>query len=83
VAHTLTIELSDESFGHLRQIVESGDWTFEECAAYWLAAIVRDVAPDPLLRLAGSIRSDLPDVAERHDHYLGEALLKEMRGGRD
>ncbi len=37
----------------------------------WLAAIVRDVAPDPLLRLAGSIRSDLTDVAERHGHRLG------------
>jgi len=66
VAHSLTIELSDETYDHLRQIVESGDWTFEECAAYWLAAIVRDVAPDPLLRLCGSIRSD---VTERLDPY--------------
>mgnify|MGYP000515943231 CR=1 FL=1 len=33
---------------------------------------------DPLFQLAGSITSKIPDLAENHDQYLGEALYEEM-----
>ena len=32
---------------------------------------------DPLLKLAGSVESELPDVADSHDKYIGEALRRE------
>ena len=35
---------------------------------------------DPLLALAGTLTSDVTDIGERHDEYIGQALLKEMRG---
>lgn len=37
-----------------------------------------DSTADPLFKLAGCITSDLTDVAENHDHYLGQVLHEEM-----
>ncbi len=37
---------------------------------------------DPLLKLLGTVESDVPDAAERHDTYLGQALLSEAPNGR-
>jgi predicted DNA-binding antitoxin AbrB/MazE fold protein len=37
-------------------------------------------ADDPLLRLAGTIESDVTDAADRHDQYLGQALADELHG---
>ena len=34
---------------------------------------------DPLLALAGTLTSDGTNISERHDEYIGQALLKEMR----
>jgi hypothetical protein len=38
-------------------------------------------AEDPLLKLIGSIDVDIPDLAENHDDYIGQALYQELRGG--
>ena len=37
-----------------------------------------DLANDPLFQLAGSITSNIPDLAENHDDYIGQALYQEM-----
>jgi hypothetical protein len=37
-----------------------------------------DRSPDPLFQLAGCITSDLTDVAQNHDYYLGQALYGKM-----
>ncbi len=37
---------------------------------------------DPLLRLLGMVDTDVQDVAERHDDYLGQALLLGALHGR-
>ncbi len=45
---------------------------------------LEDTAPtteDPLLKLIGSIDVDIPDLAENHDYYIGQALYRELRGG--
>jgi hypothetical protein len=36
--------------------------------------------PDPLLALAGTLQSDVTDIGERHDDYIGDALLAELWG---
>ena len=41
---------------------------------------VQQVETDPLLRLIGSLSIDVPDLAENHDHYLGQALYQELKG---
>lgn len=40
--------------------------------------LVLDPASDPLLRLAGWIESDIPDLADNHDYYIGQTLYDEM-----
>lgn len=39
--------------------------------------------PDPLLALAGTLKSDVTDISERHDDYIAAALLTELRGEED
>ena len=41
------------------------------------AAQIPDVDNDPLIALFGSIHSDMPDLAENHDRYLGQAIADE------
>jgi hypothetical protein len=37
-----------------------------------------DLTNDPLFQLAGSITANIPDLAENHDYYIGQALYEEM-----
>jgi hypothetical protein len=39
---------------------------------------VASVNHDPLVALFGSIRSGIPDLADNHDHYVGQALQEEI-----
>ncbi|WP_009631517.1 hypothetical protein [Synechocystis sp. PCC 7509] len=41
---------------------------------------VPQVETDPLLRLIGSLTIDVPDLAENHDYYIGQALCQELKG---
>ena len=34
-----------------------------------------------LLRWVGAFESSVPDAAQRHDDYLGQALYEELKGG--
>ena len=38
---------------------------------------------DPLLALAGTLKCEVTDIGERHDDYIGDALLAELRGDKD
>ena len=40
-------------------------------------------ATTPLLALAGTLECDVPDIGKRHDEYIGDALLAELRGDHD
>lgn len=35
--------------------------------------------PDPLIALLGTLECDVTDIGERHDDYIGDALLAELR----
>ena len=35
---------------------------------------------DPLLALAGTLECEVADIGERHDDYIGDVLLAELRG---
>ncbi len=37
-----------------------------------------DLPNDPLMQLAGCITSDIVDVADHHDDYIGQAIYDEM-----
>ena len=38
---------------------------------------------DPLLALAGTLECVVTDIGERHDDYIGDVLLAELRGDND
>ena len=38
---------------------------------------------DLLLALAGTLECEVTDIAERHDDYIGDGLLAELRGDKD
>ena len=40
-------------------------------------------ATTSLLALAGTLECDVTDIGERHDDYIGDALLAELRGAHD
>jgi len=40
----------------------------------YLGTIKEDI-DDPLLQLAGTLECDVSDIAERHDDYIGTAIL--------
>lgn len=38
---------------------------------------------DALLALAGTLECEVADIGERHDDYIGDTLLAELREGND
>ena len=44
-----------------------------------LSQSVQQSETDPLL-LIGSLNVDIPDLAENHDYYIGQALYQELKG---
>ena len=37
----------------------------------------------PLLALAGTLECDVTDISERHDDYISDALIAELRGNEE
>jgi hypothetical protein len=77
---TLTVEVSDEVLEQLRKQSLRKGKSPEALAAEYLATVLTAQGEDRLLRWAGTFASDVPDAAERHDYYLGQALAEELKG---
>ena len=39
--------------------------------------------PDPLLTLAGTLECEVTDIGQRHDDYIGDALLAYLQEDND
>ena len=83
MSQTLTLEIPDDAYNVLSEIAQQEGKTPAEMGAEWLALAIEQIKNDPLEPFIGAIRTDVPDWAERHDHYLGEALKKEMNPDQD
>jgi hypothetical protein len=77
----LVLELPDEIYGALAETAQRAGSTPENLAIAWLMAVGRHAARDPVEQFIGALPSNVADWAERHDHYLGQALSEELRGG--
>jgi hypothetical protein len=80
---SLTIEIPDDDYQQLQRWAAERGRTPEALAGEWFAEQLHIVLNDPLLRWAGAVDSDVTDVGERHDHYIGEALARDLRGEPD
>jgi len=76
----LVLEIPDEVYKILTDLAQQEGKTPEEMGAQWIATTVERIQNDPLERFIGALPSDIPDWADRHDEYLGEALMKQMQG---
>lgn len=77
---TLIIELPEDVFEPLAKTADQAGKTPEEIAARWLATAAHKSSADPLERFIDSVKSTVPDWADRHDSYLGDNLVQEARG---
>ena len=83
MSHPLTIDVPEEVFSYLNKLALQQGKTPETLAQELVSTAVQELEEDPLLRWAGAIDSEISDVAERHDYYIGQALYLELRGNPD
>ena len=83
MSHPLTIDIPEEVFSYLNKLALQQGKTPETLAQELVSTAVQELEEDPLLRWAGAIDSEISDVAERHDYYIGQALYRELRGNPD
>ena len=79
MAQPLTIELPENIFQSLAKLATQMGETPERLAVDIVTKQVQSVTDDPLLKWAGAIQSGPPDVAQRHDFYLGQTLSEDLR----
>lgn len=83
MAKIFTIRLSEDLELKLTAQAEKLNLSLESLILQSLEQTVKQIEPDqndPLVQLFGSIKTDIQDVADRHDHYIGQALYEELRG---
>ncbi|MGA7497877.1 MAG: hypothetical protein WBX00_14225 [Isosphaeraceae bacterium] len=83
MSHSLTIDVPEDVFSYLNKLALQQGKTPETLAQELVSTAVQELEEDPLLRWAGAIDSEISDVAERHDYYIGQALYRELRGNPD
>jgi len=67
----LTIEIPDHIYEPLKQKATQTGQTPEQIASAWIETAAKRLTDDPLLKLAGVFESELSDISERHDEYIG------------
>lgn len=76
MGHVLTLDIPDEVYVPLLQQAQQVGKTPEEAVLAWL---IQRLSDDPLLQLAGSFASTVTDVSDRHDAYIGQSFMEELR----
>lgn len=52
--------------------------TPEELAVEWLMTAIYKAMSDPVENFIGALSSRVPDWADQHDKYVGQALMEQM-----
>jgi hypothetical protein len=74
----LSIRLSEAAFARLQERAAREGTTPEAVAAAELERDLPKSETDPFMKWAGAFQSDVPDAADRHDYYIGQALAEEL-----
>ena len=80
MTHSLLLEVPESIYQPIVEEAEAEGRKVEEIALERLAVKKPQQTADPLDEFVGAFRSDVPDWADNHDKYLGENLMREMRG---
>ena len=80
MTHSLVLEVPESIYQSLVSEAEVEGRTVEEVALERLTVKKPQSAVDPLDEFVGAFDSGGMDWADNHDKYLGESLMREMRG---
>ena len=78
--HSLTLEIPDSIYQSLAERASKDGKKIEEIALEKLANGDEPPVEDPFEKFIGAFNSGGMDWANRHDEYLGENLMRELRG---
>lgn len=74
MAKTLTLKISDKTYKLLLTTATQHGQTPEQIISDWIEDKVKQTVEDPLLQLAGAFETNVTDVSEHHDEYIGQSL---------
>ena len=83
MTHSVTLEVPDQLYRTLVEKASKKGKEIEEVALDRLSDEWPDDVVDPFEKFIGSLTAetaDIPDWADNHDKYIGEAIYREMRG---
>jgi len=80
MTHSITIELPEHIYQPLAKEAKAKGRKVEEIALERLAKDSSKKIDDPFEKFIGAFDSKGKDWANRHDEYLGENLMSELRG---
>ncbi len=80
MTHSLLLEVPESIYQPIVEEAEAEGRKVEEIALERLAVKKPQQMADPLDEFVDAFRSDVPDWADNHDKYIGENLMREMRG---
>lgn len=75
---TLTLQIPPEIYVLLNQQAQENKVTIESLVLQWVLERAEKIQNDPLLKLAGIFKSGIPDLADKHDEYIGEVILNDV-----
>ena len=80
MTHSITLEIPDSDYQTLADEAEESGQRVEDYALEKLTNGHAKVVKDPFEKFIGTFDSKGMDWGNRHDEYLGENLMREMRG---
>ena len=75
--HALQLEVPEDVYESLLRSAKQTGQAPEVVAVQWLTTASRGLVDDPLEQFIGAFPSDIPDWADEHDKYLGQAILEQ------
>jgi hypothetical protein len=79
MSHVLHLELPEDIYKPLVKNAKRKGRSPEEIAIEYLKSILLRLEDDPIEKFIGAFHSDISDWAEKHDNYLGQTLMEEMK----
>jgi hypothetical protein len=82
MSNMVVLEVPQELYEALQAQAQKKGQEPDTLAIEWLTEAIQQasaIEDDALIQLFGTIESDIPDIAERHDDYIGRELVHKLR----